>query len=207
MRLIYGTHNPAKVLYMKERLASSGLEIVGLNEFSFVLPEVVEDGNTPLENAGKKALTYYRALKAPVFSCDSGLYLEGLPEEEQPGIHVRTIGGKYLSDEEMVAHYTGLVAKYGNLRASYRNAICLVMDENHVYEAMEKSMESEPFLITAQTRPIRRKGFPLDSFSVDMKTGKHFYDLDERVLERVAVTDGFLEFFHKCFHTISSDHL
>ena len=39
----------------------------------------------PLENARQKALAYYRICGQPVFSQDSGLYIEGLPKERQPG--------------------------------------------------------------------------------------------------------------------------
>lgn len=43
------------------------------------------------------------------------------------------------------AYYIGLAKVYGDLTARYKNAICLVLDENHIYSAMEKNMESEPF--------------------------------------------------------------
>ena len=203
IKLVYGTHNLAKLEAMRNRLSCLGIEIMGLDQFCALyarqkeIPAVAEDGNTPLENARKKALSYYRALHVPVFSCDSGLYIDNIPEEEQPGVHVRTVNGRYLTDEEMVEHYTGLAAKYGNLTARYRNAVCLVLDENRIYEAMEKSMESEPFLITSYSRPVRKKGFPLDSLSVDIKTGKYYYDLEDGALDQVAVEDGFLEFFQK----------
>lgn len=202
IKLIYGTHNPAKLDAMRRRLAGLGIEIIGLNEISDPTPDIIEDGNTPLENAHKKALGYYRALHMPVFSCDSGLYIDGIPQEEQPGVHVRTIHGKYLTDEEMISHYTALVRKYGDLTARYRNAICLALDEEHIYEAMTKEMQSEPFLITSSSRPIRRKGFPLDSLSVDPKTGKHFYDLGTEAVDQVAVEDGFLKFFRNIFANV-----
>ncbi|MDE6873301.1 MAG: hypothetical protein K2P87_02445 [Lachnospiraceae bacterium] len=197
MKLLYGTGNPAKLEAMARRLSVLKVELIGLKDLSGGLPEIVEDGNTPLENARKKALGYYRAFGIPVFSCDSGLYLDGVAECEQPGVHVRTVGGKYLSDEEMLAHYSALARKYGDLTARYRNAVCLVTDGGHVYEAMEESMASELFLITAVPHEKRKKGFPLDSLSVDIRTGKYYYDLAEGELDQVAVEDGFLEFFRK----------
>ena len=44
---------------------------------------------------------------------------------------------------------------------------------------------------------IRNKGFPLDSMSIEMKTGKYYYDLAEDELEQFAVEDGVLRFFEK----------
>lgn len=197
MKILYGTGNPAKLEAMKRRLSGFCVELVGLKDMEGKLPEIVEDGKTPLENARKKALAYYAAFQIPVFSCDSGLYLDGVPESEQPGVHVRTVGGKYLTDEEMLAHYSSLAKKYGNLTARYRNAICLVMGEGAVYEAMEESMASEPFLLVPEPHEKRKEGFPLDSISVDLRTGKYYYDLVDGELDQVAVEDGFLEFFHK----------
>lgn len=197
MQILYGTGNPAKLAAMRRRLEFLQVEIIGLKEMGKEPPAIVEDGRTPLENARKKAAAYYEAFQIPVFSCDSGLYIDGLPEDIQPGVHVRTVNGKYLSDEEMLAYYSGLAGKYGNLTARYRNAICFVKDREHIYEAMEKSMESEPFILTEKPHKIFKKGFPLDSLSIDRKTGKYYYDLDAGELDEVAVEDGFLEFFRK----------
>jgi 8-oxo-dGTP diphosphatase len=199
MKLLYGTGNPAKLSAMKSRLEQLDIELIGLNDLRAEgknIPEVAEDGDTPLENARLKAVAYYETFQIPVFSCDSGLYFDNVPDEVQPGVHVRNINGKCLSDDEMIDYYSGLVKRYGNLVARYRNAICFVMDEKHIYEAMEPSMESEKFILTDKPHgTIRKKGFPLDSISLDIKTNKYYYDLLEDRLEQVAVEDGFLEFF------------
>ncbi len=152
MKLLYGTGNPAKLSAMKSRLEQLDIELIGLNDLGAEgknIPEVVEDGNTPLENARLKALAYYKAFQIPVFSCDSGLYFDNVPKEVQPGVHVRNINGKCLSDDEMIEYYSGLAKRYGNLVARYKNAICFVMDEKHTYEAMEPSMESEKFILVS----------------------------------------------------------
>lgn len=198
LKLLYGTGNAAKLEAMRNRLAELDVEILGLQDIDREIPEVKEDGATPLENARMKALAYYEAFGIPVFSCDSGLYFEGVPEEIQPGVHVRTVNGKYLTDEEMLEYYIGLARKYGDLRARYRNAICLVMDREHVYESMAESLASQLFLLTARPHSeVRHKGFPLDSLSVDLETGEYFYDLEEEQVDQVAVEDGFLQFFQE----------
>lgn len=197
MKLLFGTGNPAKLEAMRRRLKILDIELIGLKDLKQEIPDIIEDGKTPLENAKKKAFGYYHAFHMPVFSCDSGMYIDKLPEDMQPGVHVRTINGKYLSDEEMMAYYSGLAQRYGDLTVRYKNAICLVMDLEHVYEAMDKSMESVPVIITSKPHKILKKGFPLDSLSIDIKTGKYYYDLEENELDQLAVEDGFLEFFKK----------
>ena len=199
MKLLYGTGNLAKLSAMRNRLEQLDIELIGLNDMRAegkIVPKVIEDGNTPLENARLKAMAYYEAFQIPVFSCDSGLYFDNVPDEVQPGVHVRNVNGKCLSDDEMIDYYSGLVKAYGNLVARYRNAICFVMDNTHIYEAMEPSMESEKFILTDKPHStIRKEGFPLDSISLDIKTNKYYYDLSEDKLEQLAVEDGFLEFF------------
>ena len=207
-KLLYATGNAAKLSAMQARLEPLGIEVAGLQDVMRENPDLAEQiknlniaeyGRMPLENAEKKALVYYQVFRTPLFSCDSGLYIENIPEEEQPGVHVRTVHGKYLSDEEMLEYYTGLAKKYGDLKARYRNAICLVEDEAHIYRAMTEEMASEPFLITSRPHKdgIRKKGFPLDCISVHIGTGKYYYDLGEDELNQVAVEDGFLTFFRK----------
>lgn len=199
MKLLYGTGNLAKLSAMRNRLEQLDIELIGLNDMRAegkIVPKVIEDGNTPLENARLKAMAYYEAFQIPVFSCDSGLYFDNVSDEVQPGVHVRNVNGKCLSDDEMIDYYSGLVKAYGNLVARYRNAICFVMDNTHIYETMEPSMESEKFILTDKPHStIRKEGFPLDSISLDIKTNKYYYDLPEDKLEQVAVEDGFLEFF------------
>ena len=201
MKLLYGTGNQAKLSAMRSRLKQLDIELIGLDDLRAegkTIPQVVEDGKSPLENARLKAIAYYEAFNIPVFSCDSGLYFDSVPEAIQPGVHVRNVNGKCLTDDEMIDYYSGLVKIYGNLVARYRNAICFVQDDTHIYEAMEPSMESEKFILTDKPHSIvRKKGFPLDSISLDIKTNKYYYDLPVDRLEQVAVEDGFLDFFKR----------
>ncbi|MDE7324066.1 MAG: hypothetical protein K2N73_15405 [Lachnospiraceae bacterium] len=196
MKILYGTGNPAKLSAMQRRLSNLDIEVIGLKDLGMSIPEVTENGMTPLENARQKACAYYEAFHVPVFSCDSGLYFDNVPDEIQPGVHVRTVNGKYLTDEEMISYYSDLALKYGNLISRYKNAICFVYDDTHQFESMSPAMESKIFLLTAKPHSsVLRKGFPLDSLSVDVKTGRYFYDLPEQNLDQLAVEDGFLQFF------------
>ena len=199
MKLLFGTGNKAKLNVMKIRLEPLGIDLIGLEDVKkkgYTVPSVSETGNTPLENARQKAMAYYQAFKMPVFSCDSGLYFDEVPDEIQPGVHVRNVNGRCLSDDEMIAYYTGLAKQYGNLTAYYKNAICLVLDETQIFETMDPSIASEPVILTDTPHSkIRKAGFPLDCISLDLKTGKYYYDMPKEELEQLAVEDGVLAFF------------
>ena len=201
MKLLYGTGNLAKWEAMERRFQKLDIKLISLNDLKAkgaTIPVVSEDGKTPLENARQKAVAYYEAFHIPVFSCDSGLYFDNVPDEIQPGVHVRTVNGSYLSDEQMIEYYSGLVKQYGNLIATYKNAICFVTDKEHIYEAMEPSMESGRLILTDLPHSrVRKKGFPLDSLSMDIRTNKYFYDLPAEKSDQIAVEDGFLTFFQK----------
>ena len=76
----------------------------------------------------------------------------------------------------------------------------LVMGPGKEYSLMDDSIASEYFLITSvpHERPCR-PGFPLDRISLDIRTGKYYYDLEQKDLDQVAVEDGYLTFFQKIF--------
>ena len=61
MKLLYGTGNSSKLRAMREVLSQFDIEILGLKDMPEEPPHVEEDGTTPLENARKKALHYYKA--------------------------------------------------------------------------------------------------------------------------------------------------
>lgn len=198
MELLYATGNPAKFAAMQRRLTPLGIELYSLDDMrekGAMIPQVEESGTTPLENARIKAKAYYEAFQMPVFSCDSGLYFDNVPKEDQPGVHVRTVNGEYLSDEQVRRRLIGLAQKYGTLTAYYKHAICLVLDETQIYEVMDGTTESKRFYITDTPHGFANKGFPIDSLSVDIETGKYYYDLPAQERDKLAVEDGCLGFF------------
>jgi XTP/dITP diphosphohydrolase len=196
MKLLYGTANSAKLKGMKEMLQSLDMEIIGLNDINLKVDSIDESGNNPLENARIKALAYYKILKTPVFSCDSGLYIEGVDNKNQPGVHVRRVNGKVLDDEEMIEHYTSVALKYGGqVKAKYKNAISLILDEENIFEYDGDDISSEEFIITSTPHPKRNIGFPLDSISIEIETGKYYMDKDLHDNSKNEMSKGFKEFF------------
>ncbi len=213
MEFIFGSTNPGKASVMQRSLAGLPISLIGLTEAlerkGITLPPAKEDGRTPEENAWQKARFYYRYLQRPVFSCDSGLYLwkqstgEKLSDEFQPGIHVREKDGKRMTDEEMLAHYIGLVKKFGPLIARYQNAICLVEDETHIFISMDESLWGESFLLTDEPHIKKVPGFPLDGISLDIKTGRYFYDMQDCERDALASNAGIRQFFTKYLENVN----
>jgi len=197
IKLIYGTGNKGKLNLMREYLEGLNLEIVGLDEIDIPFDEPEEYGKDPLENARQKAEYYYSVLKRPVFSCDSGLFIDGLAEEEQPGVHVRNVNGKRLTDPEMTEYYSGIAHRLGGkCKAKYVNGICLILSDTEKYESDGEEIGSEPFYFVDKAVEQRDEGFPLDPISIEPKSGRYFTECNDRG-DFGPSRNGFREFFIK----------
>ena len=203
MRILYGTTNQAKLDSMKRITKVLGIEIIGLKDVNQPLPRIEESGKNPLENAKMKAEAYYKAFSMPVFSCDSGLYFDNIEEKLQPGTHIRRVNGKELTDEEMIEYYSGLAKSHDDrLIGRYRNAIYFILDDEIKFSGMDESLATEPFMLVSKPHEKRIKGFPLDSISVDLASGKYYYDIEEKSVDQSAVEQGFKAFFEKVLSRI-----
>jgi XTP/dITP diphosphohydrolase len=196
MNLIYGTYNPSKLESMIKMLDGLNLCITGLETLHMEINEVQETGKDPLSNATQKAMSYFEQIKQPLFSCDSGLYFEGVDEKDQPGVLIKRIHGNNLTYSEMLSYYSNLATSYGGkLIAYYKNSICLVIDENNIYKYDGEDINSEKFYIVNKPHEKYRDGFPLDSLSVEIASMKYYYDLEGNNSESLGVIQGFRNFF------------
>ncbi len=203
MKILYGTTNPAKLNSMRKWLSDLDIELICLKDIAGEIPDVPETGDTPLENAEQKARAYYKAFGMPVFSCDSGLYFDNLPEYS-PKVHVRNVGGKCLTDDEMIEYYGGLASKHGDIVARYRNAICFIIDEEHMFTEFSDGISWQPFLITAVPHEKRVEGYPLDSLSKYIENGEYCYDSERPQYEE---NNGFARFFRDALSHFEKERL
>lgn len=146
---------------------------------------------------GFVAIKVHNSFAAEV--CVMGVLKEGLPDDEQPGVHVRKVNGKRLNDNEMVAYYAAVAKRLGGRAiARYRNAVCLVMGDSIMYEHFGEDIASTAFYIVDTPHAKRVEGFPLDCLSVGIQTGKYYYDKAEsRSSEDSGQASGFRVFFKK----------
>ncbi|MGL1891111.1 MAG: hypothetical protein OCD02_05755 [Spirochaetaceae bacterium] len=174
MEVLYGTTNISKIDHMKQMLDGSGIKIVTLNGLDTTHIKIIENGLTPRENAIIKAKAYYKAIKTPVFACDSALYFENVKPEHQPGTYVRRVNGKELTDEQMIEYYSKLAKQYGGkIIAYYQNAICLIINDDEIYSHQGEDISTEKFYISDTPKNFRHKGFPLDSLSYNIRDNRH----------------------------------
>ncbi len=175
MKVLFATTNPAKVKKYKEKLEEKGIELITLKDLDFKI-DINENGKNAIENAYIKAKAYYNATKMPTIGMDNNLFIDGLPEEKQPGTHVRRINGKELNDDEMIEHYTNLVKEYGNKLTAKWVYGMVVCSNNGV---KEYSWSKSHFYFIDKPCEKRNPGYPLDSISIIPEYNKYLVELSD----------------------------
>jgi XTP/dITP diphosphohydrolase len=167
MKVLIGTGNPAKYDRYKLVLQQfDGLESLSLKDVSKDILPIIEDGTTAEENARKKARIYAQATSLPTLSIDEALFIDGLPENQQPGVKVRRFDSDHpLTDDEMLEKF---LQKTQHIPSTQRTvtwvyAICLVLTTGMEFfcEVHLKEMLSD------QPKLPLIKGYPLSSLLYD----------------------------------------
>ena len=188
MKVLFATGNQSKINRFKEGLEKHNIQLLSLKDLNMDL-DIEENGKTAIENALIKARAYYNKLHMPVIGMDDTLYLEGVPEEDQPGLYVRRVNGKTLTDEEMIEHYTSLVKKYGengklNCKWVYGMAVINEYGDENTY-----SWSKDDFYMTDTRADKRNPGYPLNSISKYKQLDKYFTDVTEEDKEKLKVNE------------------
>ena len=184
MKLLYATGNESKICNMRYRLRGYEIEVVTPKELGIHI-DVEETGSTPMENARLKAKAYFEKTGMPTLAADSGLYIDGIPEAEQPGLHVRRVRGRDLSEEELIDRYSQLSAKYGGrLRARYKTGLVLLIGDR---EYTAEIPDDDIFIVSEPNSNRRHRGNPLDVVTVCPANGRYF---NECSLDELAVLAG-----------------
>ena len=173
MKVLFATTNPAKVKKYKDYLAQKGIELLTLKNINLEL-NVDENGKDAVENAYIKAKTYYDATKMPTIGMDNSLFIEELPNEKQPGTHVRRVNGKTLNDDEMIEYYTNLVKENGGkLTAKWVYGMVVYTDAG----AKEYTWSKDHFYFVDTPCKTRNVGYPLDSIAIVPAFNKYLAEL------------------------------
>ena len=180
MKVLFATTNPAKVKKYKKALEEKGIELITIKDLDFKL-NINENGKNAIENAYIKAKAYYDATKITTIGMDNCLFIEELPEEKQPGTHVRRVNGKELTDEEMIKYYTNLIKKYGGkLTAKWIYGIVIYNGK----EAKKYTWSKSNFYLIDKPCKKRNPGYPLDSISVMPENNKYWLELTDEEIRK-----------------------
>lgn len=176
MKYLLATTNKAKIRYYGTKLKERGIEIVTLEDLNIEC-DVDETGKNPIENAVIKASAYHKLSGMPTIALDEGLFLEGVPDNIQPGTHVRRVNGKRLNDIEMIEYYIDLVNKYGEngtLKGYFLKGVAIV-NQNNTYTFNYKANRC----FTNKQSEVIDEGYPLASIQIISSLNKFKSELTE----------------------------
>ena len=189
MEVLFATKNPAKIKKYKDALEENGIKLLTISDIGKEI-DIDESGKDCIENAYIKAKTYFDNTGIISIGMDNTLFIEEFPEEKQPGTHVRRVGGKELSDDEMIEYYSSLVKEYGGKVTAKWIYGMVIYTENEVYKY---SWCKDEFYLTENVSEIRNPGYPLDSMSIDKRVNKYFVELtkeDKEFIDKEKVKNG-----------------
>lgn len=196
-KVLFATGNQSKVLRFKDKLLKKGIEIISINDLDEKI-DVVENGEDAISNALIKARSYANIVSMPVFAMDDTLYIDNIPEDKQPGMYVRRVNGKRLSDIEMIEYYSNLAHTYsldGKLTCKWVYGIAVI---NNGKESTYTFSKDDFYLVDKANSKIN-PGYPLNSVSVNKKLNKYFVDMtDDDKLNVAEDESDVIEFIASC---------
>jgi len=194
--ILFATGNISKVARFSEKLREKGILVKSLKDINTNI-DIEENGKTAIENAEIKARAYYEATKMTTMAIDDTMYIEGIPEDKQPGVYVRRVNGKRLNDEEMIDYYTNLVKTYGKegkLNTKWILGL-VIIKESKIFTYTD--VTSEYYLVDTPAKDMR-EGYPLSSILVNKRTNKYdIYLTEEDKKIGQADDSSFIDFIVK----------
>ena len=168
-KVLIATKNKGKIEKYSTILDRVGLDYYTLNDLNLYI-DIDENGQTTAENAIIKANAYYKATNMPVLADDSGLIIDKLPTEKQPGIYVKRHNGKELTDEEILSLYSKEIEEVGGESTGAFIITIAIIDKNgNIYTKETKHKR----LFIAKPDINRIPGYPLSSLVYDKETSMY----------------------------------
>lgn len=187
-KLLFATTNESKLNRFSEELLENDIELVSLKSFNLDL-NIEENGKNVIENVLLKAKEAYKLTKIPVIGMDDSLLMEGLPESLQPGLFVRRVNGKTLTDEEMLNYYIDLVDTYGQngrLNCKWVYGLALIDEQG---QAFTYTWEKDNFYMVNEKSEIINPGYPLNSISKYKANDKFFTEITDAEKESLKIKE------------------
>ena len=96
--LVLATTNKNKIKEIRDLLKDFPINVIGLDNSDWEIPEIIEDGSTFSENSLKKAKTVAKITGKMTMADDSGLEVDAI--SGKPGIYSARFAGERATDRE-----------------------------------------------------------------------------------------------------------
>lgn len=170
MKILIATHNKSKFELYKSILENDNISVISLNDINSKL-EVEETGVTAIENAIVKVKSYGSLTNITTICVDDSLNLDNIPCYLNPGVNIRRVNNKVLTDEEMINYYSNLVSEYGSnnlLKGRFVKGLAVY----HNGDIYSHEFLREIVMTSVVSKEIN-EGYPLNSVIIDTTTNKY----------------------------------
>jgi XTP/dITP diphosphohydrolase len=169
-KLVLATHNRDKIREIRSLLKELAVEVVSIDD---ILPgfDVVEDKDTILANAAKKAMETAKACNLPTLADDTGLFIEALNGE--PGVFAARFAGPDCSYADNRHKALKLLEGKDNRQAEFRT-VAVLAEPDGVVAYREGIMAGR---ITVEERG--ENGFGYDAIFEVEGTGKTYAEMTD----------------------------
>lgn len=189
MIVLIATNNKAKISKYSTILKSIGIDYITLKDMNINV-KIEEIGNTVEENSIIKAKEYYKLSNMPVIADDSGLNIDKLPKEKQPGIFVRRYKGQEVSDEELIEIYSKeLEIVGGESEGTFNIAISVANSSGEIFTKLTKHKR----LFVSKPSKERVEGYPMNSLIYDKDKNLYLAEEHNKNIEKVYNNNSFDE--------------
>ena len=185
MKIVAATNNKHKLVELKAILSQLGIEVLSAAEVGGI-PDVVEDADTFVGNASKKATESAIHLGMPVLSDDSGLCVEAL--DGRPGVFSARYGGPGLDDKDRCHKLLNELKNCDN-RWAYFACVIALADKNGalIGSSMGKCLGN----ISDEMRG--EEGFGYDPLFIPNDYDQSFAELGEEIKNSLSHRKNALE--------------
>ena len=179
--IVVASKNPAKVERYGKLLSLYISQVVGLSDLG-ITDQPEENGETAEQNAEIKGKHYAQRTGMLVFSEDEALYVDFLPENQQPGVHVRRINGKdEVDDETLLSYWEQVVSAVPEEERAgkWHIAYCIAHPDGTIHTV---SLD-HPIMFFSPPSNVRIPGWPMSSLQGPSAFGKPHSELTQEERE------------------------
>jgi inosine/xanthosine triphosphate pyrophosphatase family protein len=175
-QVLFGTHNPNKIKRFQTHCRFQTAELISPQDINLPKVFVAEDGDSEHANAKQKAKAYFEASNYPSVALDTGFYITGLSDKQQPGKHVQRVAGvtDETSDDDrydlMIKYYSDLAKETGGQREAY------FLDIFCYYDGISIDFKEAKRPVILTDTPITKDvHFPISCLYKLPQTGKYYH--------------------------------
>jgi len=179
VRILIASHNKDKIREIIEIIDDNSIEIVSPEQIA--IPDVIEDEETLLGNALKKARSIAEVVNIPTIADDTGLFVDAL--DGAPGVYSARYAGEecsYQDNRRKLLKELKMIENTELRTARFKTVVVLYFPTGEQVTA-EGVVEG---YITTQERGD--KGFGYDAVFQVKESGKTFAEMDEDEKNKIS---------------------